>query len=176
MTDALPSLVKRTAELRSAFDRTFAAPVRADKAAKHDLLAVRVGTDPCAIRLSEVSGLFVDRRITRVPASDAALIGIAGFRGEIVPVYSLLTLLGISGTQTPRWLVVAAGAPIALAFDHFDGHLRVPEAAVVPHQSGEQARGFAPDFIRSEDVVRPVVHLASVIAALGQPGLNAAAS
>lgn len=176
MTDRLSRLTERATELRSAFDSAFAAPVRADPTVKQDLLAVRVGPEPCAARLSEVAGLFVDRRITRMPTSDAALIGIAGFRGAIVPVYSLCTLLGHSSTQPPRWLVIAASAPIALAFDLFEGHLRVPADAIMPQQSCERMRGYAPDFVSSEGVVRPVLHLASIIEALDTSAPSAIAS
>jgi purine-binding chemotaxis protein CheW len=136
----------------------------------HDLLAVGIGSERCAIRLSEVTGLFVDRRITRIPAGHPALLGIASFRGAIAPVYSLLTLLGHSGIQSPRWLIVAALAPIALAFDQFDGHLRVPAAAILPQQSHGPMRGYAPDFIRSGNAVLPVLQLASIIAAVGPAG------
>jgi chemotaxis signal transduction protein len=176
MTEALSSLAERAAGLRSAFDRAFAAPVRADMTVKQDLLAIRVGVEPCAVRLSEVTGLFVDRRITRIPTNEAALLGIASFRGAIVPVYSLRALLGHAATQTPRWLVIAADAPVALAFDLFEGHLRVPVDAILPQQAKAQMRGFAPEFVRDADLVRPILHLASIIAGLGAAAPSAAAS
>ena len=167
MTAAPSSLAARAAELRASFDRAFAAPVRSEAAATQDLLAVAVGNEPYAIRLSEVTGLFADRRITRIPASNPSLLGIAGFRGAIVPVYALSILLGHSPAPSPRWLVVAAAAPVALAFDRFDGHLRPAADAVLPRQSAEQARGYASEFVRTGSVVRAVLHLPFVIDALG---------
>lgn len=169
MTDTTSGIAERAAQLRSVFDRAFAVPVRADATVHQDLLAIRAGAEPCAIRLSEVAGLFIDRRITPIPGSNAALLGIAGFRGAILPVYSLRTLLGHPGTNPQRWLVIAATAPIALAFDLFEGHLRVAAEAILPQQSTAQTRGHAPEFVRGADVVRPVLHLASIIAALGTP-------
>ncbi len=79
MMDASSRLTERAAELRSAFDRGFAAPLRVDTAAKQELLAIRVGAEPYVVRLSEISGLFADKKITRVPGGAAALLGIAGF-------------------------------------------------------------------------------------------------
>lgn len=166
MTDSPAGLAERATALRLSFDRAFAAPLHTDATVKQDLLAIRVGVEPCAIRLSEIAGLFVDRKITRVPGSNAALLGIAGFRGVIVPVYSLCTLLGHSGTHAPRWLVIAASAAVALAFDGFEGHLRVPADAILPEQSPAYACGYAPEFVRTANVVRSVLHLASVIKAL----------
>jgi purine-binding chemotaxis protein CheW len=167
MTAAPSGLAERAAELRASFDRAFAVPIRSEAAATQDLLAIAVGTEPYAIRLSEVTGLFADRRITPIPGSSTALLGIAGFRGTIVPVYSLPMLLGHSPTQLPRWLVIAAVAPVALAFDQLDGHLRAAAEAILPRQSPEQARGYALEFVRTESVVRPVLHLPFVVDALG---------
>lgn len=167
MIEAATVLSARATELRTDFDRAFASPVRVDAIAKHDLIAIRVGTEPCAIRLSEITGLFADRQITRVPGGKSALLGIAGFRGAVVPVYGLPALLGQSGAPPPRWLVIAVAAPVALAFDAFEAHLRVPADAILPRQSRGHTHGFAPEFIRSGDLVRPVIHLPSVIDALG---------
>jgi chemotaxis signal transduction protein len=167
MSETAVSLATRVTDLRSAFDRAFAAPLQTETAVNQDLLAVRVGGEPYGLRLSEVSGLFVDRPVTHVPASNPSLLGIGGFRGAIIPVHSLPVLLGYSTSQLPRWLVMAAAAPVALAFDLFEGHLRVPADAILPQQPQAQMRGYAPDFVHSGGIVRPVLHLASVIASLG---------
>jgi purine-binding chemotaxis protein CheW len=163
MSGALSHVTKRAAELRLAFDRTFAEPVRLDTTLKEDLLAIRVGTQACAMRVSEIAGLFADRKITPVPGGHAALRGIAGFRGAIVPVYDLQILLGHSSSETLRWLVIAAAAPVALAFAGFDGQLRVSRDAIVPDQSRPEIRGYARELVRTENFVGPVVSLASVL-------------
>jgi chemotaxis signal transduction protein len=170
MIDSSLRLAERAAELRTDFDRSFAAPLRADIAPKLDLLAIRVGTESCAVRLSEVAGLFADRKITHVPGNNAALLGIAGFRGAVVPVYDLRTLLGHSGTHAPRWLVIAAAAPVALAFEVFEGHLRASADLILPQQSPADTRTYTREFVRIANVVRSVLHLPSVIEALGAAG------
>jgi chemotaxis signal transduction protein len=167
MIDSPLRLAERAAELRSDFDRSFAVPLRADVVQKLDLLAIRVGPEFCALRLSDVAGLFADRKITPVPGNNAGLLGIAGFRGQVLPVYSLPILLGHSGAQTPRWLVIAAAAPVAFAFDTFEGHLRASSGAILPQQTDVKNRAYAREFLRTADVVRSVLHLPSVIAALG---------
>ena len=167
VSEALVGLGVRVADLRSAFDRAFAVPVRTETAVNQDLLAIRVCGEAYAVRLCEVSGLFADRPVTHVPAGNPSLLGIGGFRGTIVPVHSLSILLGHLTSQPPRWLVMAAAAPIALAFDLFEGHLRVPADDILPQQPQAQTRGHAPDFVQSGGVVRPVLQLASLIASLG---------
>ncbi len=166
MSGAATGLAQRAADLRAAFDRGFAEPVRSEAAAHHDLLTIRVGAEPYAIKLAEIVGLFAGRTPTPVPGGSAALIGIAGFRGMLVPVYSLRTLLGHAGTGASRWLVIAAAAPVALAFDAFEAHARVPVDAVAPRQSHDDTRAYAAEFIRTAAVVRPILHLPSIIDAL----------
>jgi purine-binding chemotaxis protein CheW len=167
---ASPSgIAERAAELRQAFDHGFAEPPGLGRAAREALLAVRVDTQRFAIRLSEISGLFADKKVTPVPGSHAALRGIAGFRGAIVPVYDLQVLLGhtaTSGTAAPRWLVVAAAAPVALAFTVFDQQIRAAHEAILPHPSGAQARGFTREFVRTRKFAGPLLHLPSVLEAI----------
>jgi len=164
-------LAGRADQLRSDFDHSFAVARRPDGTARHDLIAIRVGVEPFAVRLAEVSGLFADRKITCVPGSHSALLGIAGFRGAVVPIYSLNVLLNKSGTQAPRWLVIAAAASVALAFDAFEGHLRAAADAILKQQDS-QSSSYAPEFIRTGDLVRPVLNLRSVIEALGNAHIS----
>jgi purine-binding chemotaxis protein CheW len=158
------SLAARAAELRDAFDASFAAPMRADPVAHEVLLAIRVGTERCALRLAEIAGLFADRDVTPVPGRNAALLGVAGCRGVLVPVYSLRHLLGQDSAPLLRWFVLAAAAPIALAFDVFEGHVRAAAGAIVPRQSGHG--GTAGEIVPTPDGLRSVLHLSAVIAML----------
>jgi chemotaxis signal transduction protein len=178
MSNSLSSAAAGAADMRRAFDSAFADPVRFDTTATESLLAIRAGTQACAIRLSEVTGLFADKKITRVPGSVATLLGIAGFRGAILPVYSLQLLLGQSGdpagARTPRWLVVAASAPVALTFEAFEGQLRVLPDAILPRQSRPEMKSYAREFVQVQTVVRPIVHLPSVLDAIKAPKAEAA--
>ena len=162
MTDSRSGLADRGQELRLAFDRSFAAPAHLDTAVRENLLAIRSGSQMLALRLSEIGGLFADKKITRIPARTATLLGIAGFRGAILPVYDLGMLLGQAKGKASRWLVIAASAPIALAFEGFDGHLRISKDAIFPQEAGERA-AYVRDCARVEGVVRPILNLPSVL-------------
>jgi purine-binding chemotaxis protein CheW len=166
MIDTPSGVTARAAGLRHDFDRAFAEPIRFDTRSTEDLLAVRIGPQAYAIRLSEISGLFADKKITPVPGSHAALRGIAGFRGAIVPVYDLQTLLGHANAQTPRWLVIAACAPIALAFEAFEGQLRVTRDAILPQPPRSEIRSYVREFVRTQNFVGPIMHLPSVLEAI----------
>ncbi len=163
VTDGLSPLAGRSAALRAGFDRSFAEPAQFDMTPMEDLVAVRVGDDVFAIRLSEIAGLYVGKKVTRVPGGDPALLGIAGFRGMIQPVYGIATLLGRPAEASPRWLVIAAAAPIALAFDEFERHLRVASDTIRPRDRSVKDQPCVRDFVPVRQFVRPILHLQSIL-------------
>jgi chemotaxis signal transduction protein len=166
MSDTRTGFTHQAGALRLAFDRSFAEPVRGDAMPMEDLLAFHLGSEPYAVRSSEIAGLFADRKITRLPGGVAALLGIAGFRGAIVPVYDLHALLGCPASESPRWLVIASSAPVALAFEAFDGHLRIPRDAIVPRETSDGARKYVREFVSASDTVRAIVHLPTILDAI----------
>jgi chemotaxis signal transduction protein len=160
------TLAERAGALRLAFDTSFAQEARRDATPMENLLGLRLGPEPYALRLSEIGGLFVDRKVTQVPGGVAGLLGIAGFRGAVIPVYDLHVLLGRIASETPRWLVVAKDASVALAFETFVGHLHVPRQAILPRDAGEHSSRLVREFASVGDRVQPVVHLPSVLDAI----------
>jgi chemotaxis signal transduction protein len=159
----------RLTRLRGDFDRSFTEPARQHDVEYAELLAIRAGGRPYALRLSQASGVHSDRPVTPLPGPQAALLGVAGFSGAIVPVYDLAALLGHPAPERPRWLVLAVGAPpLALAFHELDGHVRVPTSVIVEEAEGhaerEVLRGMAP----LPGGVRPIVDLPSARAVVHQ--------
>ncbi|GAA0733077.1 chemotaxis protein CheW [Dactylosporangium roseum] len=162
-------LATRLTELREAFDRSFADPPRQQVAGHDDLLAIRVGAQRYALRLTEAAGLFPDRPVTRLPGPLSALLGVAGFRGAIVPVYDLAAVFGQPAADVParRWLVLATGTPpVALAFDELDGHLCVPHERIVEEATGHGPRGCLRGIVPLDGGARPIVDVAAVRAAI----------
>lgn len=163
MSDGDGAAVNRAAALRDAFDRAFADPPPLDPPPLSDLLAIRVGTEPYALRFSEIAGLFTYRKVTPIPSRASALLGIAGFRGALVPVYDLHALLGHRVVEAPRWLAMAAKAPVAFAFLTQEGQFRCGRDAIVSHQPGDSARRHVTEFVRTDDLLRPIVDLSSLL-------------
>lgn len=165
MSDDDLGLLSRAAALREAFDRSFSEPLRADAALTEELLGIRLDTEAYAIRLSEIAGLFADRKIASVPGSAPTQLGIAGFRGEIVPVYDLQALLGHRPLASARWLVLAAVAPVAFAFAAQEGRLSVPVEAIVDQSDGSIGAGVR-HFVRTPGLVRRLIDLSFVLDAI----------
>lgn len=176
MSEATSGLTGRAEDLKLAFDRAFAEPRRGDATPMENLIGFSLASEPYALRLSEIGGVFVDRKVTRAPSGVVALLGFAGFRGAIVPVYDLRVLLGRGASEAPRWLAIASGASVAFALEIFEGHLRVPRAAIMAREGETQSQRLVREVASVDGLVRPLVHLPSVIETIlnQRPGSNAA--
>lgn len=163
MTTSDARETNRVTELREAFDRSFAQAPSTEAAAVENLLAIRVGPDPYVLRMNEVAGLFADKKVTRLPSPVSELSGIAGFRGAVLPVYDLATLLGYPRPASPRWLVVIAITPVALAFEEFDGYVTHREEAIAQEPQLGARGGHVREVVQAGGLVRPVISLVSVL-------------
>jgi len=155
----------RAEALRREFDAAFARVAGRQDAPVEELLMIRVSGDPYALRLAECAGLFVDRRITPLPTAVPELLGLAGFRATLVPVYDLRTLLGYTRGETPRWMVSAKGGTVvALGFDAFEAHERVDRASLVADDA--PAQRHAPRLVRLPGGARPLLSVPSLLEAI----------
>lgn len=154
------------AQLRHAFDQSFAQAPPPAAAATDDYLAIRLGADPHALRLAEIASLAPLDAPTPVPGPCPELLGLTGFRGRLVPVYDLRALLGHAAPALPRWRVIALAWPVALGFDDFEGHLRLPRQAVAAVQGQAQAPLHVREVLHTPEAgagVWPIVSLESVL-------------
>jgi purine-binding chemotaxis protein CheW len=163
---ATVELSQRLVTLRHDFDQTFAEPAQQPGAPHLDLLAIVVAHQCYALPLAMLSGLFAGQEITPLPSARLELLGVAGFRGAVVAVYDLRVLLGHPVTGAPRWLVTLCGTPrIAVAFDHLEGHLRVPGDAVALWQADAVGPAYTAAVASTPDGVWPVLDVDAVRAA-----------
>jgi purine-binding chemotaxis protein CheW len=168
------SLSARLRELRESFDRSFREPPASVGEAPLDLLAIRVGRQPFALRLSEIAVLEAGRTITSVPSRHSELVGIAGVRGAVVAVFDLALLLELPKLDSPRWLVLAQGAPLAFAFSAFEGQRSVAPDAIARAEREGSGRAQLREMVRwrgttGEWETQPVIDIAGLVAALERP-------
>jgi hypothetical protein len=153
--------------LREAFDRSFTAAAEVGGALHVDFLAIKIAGDAYAVRLSEVASLHADCAPVTAPSLLPELLGIAGFRAVLTPIYDLGALLGYGAGRPTKWLAIAQGSlPIGFAFDGFDAHLRVPLDQITAEQTGAAAhiRGA----VRAGGAPLPLLHLPSVVEGIAQ--------
>ena len=167
--DFLPAGVGTAERLRAAFDRSFAEAQGASGAAFDDLLAIAVSGDPHVLRLADIQGLHTNHAVVPVPSPDRRFIGIAGFRNTVAPIFDLRLVLGYPPGAPPRWLVLARGpALVGLAFDRFDGHLRVPRDQLPAGVKGEKTDSGVGGAVTIDGVVRPLIQMSAVLAAIAK--------
>jgi purine-binding chemotaxis protein CheW len=162
---------KDAAQLRQAFDRTFALPPSLASQAVEDLLTIRVAGDPYAIRLLDITEIVTERKIISVPTVTADLLGLAGIHGGIVPVFDLSSILGYGpDAGSPRWMILCGTEePIALAFSDFEGYLRLPTSALHADESvraqREQAK-YINQVASTPDGARAVISMPLIMASI----------
>ncbi len=126
-------------------------------------LLVRVGEHECALPLARVRRVVRTLAVQPLPGAAPALLGVAGLRGRLVPVWSLRILLGYPPGEAPRWLARTTGEPaLAVAFDELVGHrfahdetIAAAAGATRPHLRGS---------LRTETGLCAVIDLPSVLA------------
>jgi chemotaxis signal transduction protein len=139
------------AALRRVFDESFALPPRTGNENLEGLLAIRLGLDPFALRLSEMTGLLAEPRIVPVPSPNPRLLGIIGRRGVMAPVYDLAAILGYPPAGHVRWVVlVGETESVGLGFETFEAHLQVP-------------RSDMQEMVRAAGALRPVINMRSLL-------------
>jgi purine-binding chemotaxis protein CheW len=163
-------LSERAAALREAFDQAFVAAPSGITASTQAFLAIEIGGDKYALRLSEITELVADKKAVPLPSQSPDLLGIASFRGTLVAVYDLRILLGYPAAgSSPRWLVrVAQDIPVGLAFDQLDGYLDLPPEVIAPATGTEPMRQYLPETLTADDGVRSVINIASVLETIKQ--------
>lgn len=155
-------------ELRQSFDSSFTKPHTPPAAGSEEFLGIQVAGDSFLLRLREVAGIHADKVVTPLPGSAAGLLGVAGFRGKILPVYDLASFLGYpGGRRAPRWLAVSAESSFAAAFDRFEGRCRAVGSGVDTIETAP-ARQHVREIVRTETSLRGVVHLLSVLEAIAR--------
>lgn len=158
--------------LRRRFDEAFAAPASSMTEPLEDLLAIRIGSNPYALRLSEIAGLYVGVKIVPVPSPVAQLLGIVGIRGMMVPIYDLAALLRCPPEANSRWFILArAPQPVGFAFETFESHLQVSQASLAGGNGEDPGTGGTVQNMRgtvcAAGALRPIIHLASMLEMIG---------
>lgn len=162
-----PEFASRVAELRASFDAAFALAPPEASAASIGLLAIRVGKDGYAIRMTDLSDVQAARRVVPLPGGRSELIGLAGIRGRLVPVYSLAALLGQAETQAWTWLAICGTEqPIGLTFDELEGYLQASPADLYAAAESERSRGHVREVLRKDGTTTMVVSADSIVGML----------
>lgn len=128
------------AELREAFDASFAAEATTEVEATVELLVVAIGDRRVAIAAEEIGAVLRCPALTAIPSDNPALRGLANVRGALVAVSSLGALLEVEPGEPARgrWVVLwRDDRSVGLQLDDIAGYVRVA-AGRIRSAAGEQ--------------------------------------
>jgi chemotaxis signal transduction protein len=150
-------------ELRRAFDDGFAAPAADLSREVEPFVLLKVLDHPYGMRVREIRGFAAARKVIALPSPIPGLLGLAGFRGSLVPVYDLASLLGYGALdQPPRWFILCGDPdPLALAFAEFDGYAEHSWADLRPR--GTEERKHVREVLVRGSTARSVIDVPSII-------------
>jgi chemotaxis signal transduction protein len=144
MSAASSKLENKITEMRRLFNESFALALPEEVTKPEPMLAITVESERFALHVHEISGLAVSvEKIVPVPSRVPELLGLTGIRGKVVPVFSLVRLLGFDSERGPaRWLVFCGErqAPIALAFEAMERLFEVSGTAIFARQEASGHR------------------------------------
>ena len=91
---------------------------------------VRVGTELYAIPVDHVLEIGEIGLLTATPGASRAALGVRNLRGDLLPVFDLAAVLGLSRGAAPKRLLVAelAGCKAGFAVDEVTDVKELPEA------------------------------------------------
>jgi len=151
--------------MRWEFDQLFAAPEPPPAPESDDFLAIRTGSQPFALRVSELAWIEAHRKVVALPSSHPSLLGLVNARGQLVPVYTLELLLGLPATPVAKpWIAIHdRSTPFGLAFEVLERYIRLPCGEVLGHSSETQP-GHTRQALRVAGEIWPVIHLPALLA------------
>lgn len=152
--------MQTAAALRLAFDQSFAHEPAPPNEPLADYLSIMLGDAQYALPMQQLGGLHAGIEIVPCPSAAPELLGLAGLRGTITPIYDLAALLGLTrGGQ--HWVAISADRLLGFAFDRFEGHFYAK-----PCTSVSDAQ--TPQIVSTDDRSWPLVDLASLAAGLAR--------
>ena len=158
-------------KMKNDFDTMFTIPVKNESLEFVNLLTIKFGENYFALKTSEISGLFRNKKVVPLPSENQEFLGISGIQGQSVPVYSLASLVGFNETtqEQVRWLVVSGQKnKVGWAFDNLKGYMQLPSTELfVPHQT-DKLREHVSGAVRIDSKIGYVLSISSMLKSIKQ--------
>lgn len=165
MNPATPPAGNHAEEMRRAFDQTFASAPSLEAADLISLFAIRLSGERFVLRMDQIHGIARSRPIVPVSSRISELMGIAGMRGALVPVFSLAALLGLPRTEECAWLAIIQGdSPMALAFDALERRMEIRRTSL--YEDASPARRHVRQVAQLGNEACAVIDVPSLVAVI----------
>ncbi len=171
MSDKTSSLSHTLAQMRQSFDQSFAEKPQPETTPGEPYILIGVSKARLAIKTSEVLSIESHKPVLSLPGHSNFFIGLTGIKGKLIPLYNLKSILGHESERKDElchWLAVVGGtSPLALAFQNFEGSVRIPESDVF--MPSEKQRNTREAFRLASQVIS-VLDIQSLISEISPRG------
>ncbi len=102
-----------------------------------ELLTFTLAKEDYAFKIEEVQEIIRPQRVTRIPKTEASLLGITSLRGKITPIIDLKKILSLdgdsAGDERKQKILILKGAKGAFGvlIDRIVGVIRLPSSGIV---------------------------------------------
>jgi chemotaxis signal transduction protein len=146
--------------LRHHFDHAFTVPVAGQAAPQVKVLSIGIRGRPFSLALQELRGVHRCPKLTALPSRMPEMIGIAGIRGVLIPVYDLGALIGLPARSEHAWIALAANQGVGFAFDEYQSHSTLDAALFA--RATPDASGLL-SIPESDAGGRPIVNISALV-------------
>lgn len=155
---------ERLADMQRSFDQSFAGVVVGEAESLERMIMIRVAGALFLMPADHITGLAKAKRIVLLPSRIPELLGLAGVRGALVPVFDLTAVLELQRHgSAAAWLALAGrDSPIAFAFDELSGQVELARASLYADEGGI-ARRHVRLLARIGSSVHPVIDIPSIL-------------
>ena len=155
-------------QMRREFDTSFQRPHALDREREVELLAIRAGGMPLAVRTLEVSGVLRCPSISALPSSFPAFLGVCRVRGTLVAAYDLSAVLGGTASTVRRWMLLCGpDRTFGIVIDELEGARRAP-ASQIPAVPDERSGELVPESVALDGTSRPLLRIPALIEAVAR--------
>jgi chemotaxis signal transduction protein len=160
-------------EMRDSFDDSFAnAPPILENNEKEDFLVIQIYQDQYAVQVNELKALQIKKKIIPIPCENKSLLGLAGMQGQVIPIFSLASILNIQSLSNEEFgkennfIICGNISQIGLAFLKLGSYHQINKKDIIKQQTTQ--KNFVSLMVRfyvegsKELMVLPILDLALI--------------
>lgn len=165
MDEKILAFSEQVLQLKTEFDRAFAEPLRTQDSEFENFVGFNIEDAVFVLRMTEIKGLVQCKKVIPLPSADSHFIGITGVQGQLIPVYSLASILGYSkNNEEDRWLVLCEDKErIGFLLEDLQGYIRILASDLSASEKLEKKQESISGAIHFGSKVAGIVNLSSIV-------------
>lgn len=126
--------------LKNTFNYVFTNPVsNLINIEKENFISIYIFQKQFALKISELKGIELGKKILSIPSEDKSLLGISVSQGQVIPIFSLAMILGIQkGSEKENaFIICGENEQAGFAFTKLGDSRQILKKNIMPIQDPE---------------------------------------